>query len=122
MLLASIITLTAAFARWPGVSGTGVIVYFPLNDLVLIPLIIWDRRTLGRMHPATRWASGWLPLSQPPRIIRDARVALDRYRTSGTGRLLSGRVRPKKVLRSPSEETDSGAISLATLSFIGDTL
>ncbi len=78
MLLASIITLTAAFARWPGVSGTGVIVYFPLNDLVLIPLIIWDRRTLGRMHPATRWASGWLPLSQPPRIIRDARVALDR--------------------------------------------
>jgi hypothetical protein len=68
MLLASIITLTAAFARWPGVSGTGVIVYFPLNDPVLIPLIIWDRRTLGRMHPATRWARGWLPLSQPLRL------------------------------------------------------
>jgi len=37
---------------------------------------------------------------------------------AGIGGVLSGRVRPKKVLRSPSEETDSGAISLATLSSI----
>ena len=68
MLLASIITLTAAFARWPGVYGTGVIVYFLLNDLFLVPLVLWDRRTRGRLHPATLWGGGWLLLSQPVRL------------------------------------------------------
>jgi hypothetical protein len=69
MLLAGIITLTAAFARWPGAYGTGIIVYFLLNDLFLIPLILWDRRTRGRIHPATLWGGGWLLLSQPLRLV-----------------------------------------------------
>ena len=69
MLVASMITLAAAIARWPGVHGAGVIVYFLCNDLFLIPLIIWDRRTLGRIHPATWWGGGWLLLSQPLRLV-----------------------------------------------------
>lgn len=69
MMLASIIMLNAAFARWPGVVGAGSIAYFLLNDLFLIPLVIWDRRSLGHVHPATWWGGGWFLLSQPLRLL-----------------------------------------------------
>ena len=68
MLLASISLLTAAFARWPGVIGSGVLVYFLLNDLMLVPLVIWDRRRLGHVHAATWWAGGIPVLLQPVQL------------------------------------------------------
>ena len=69
MLIASMVTLTAALSRWPGVHGAGVVVYFLCTDLFLIPLILWDRRTLGYVHRATWWGGGWLVLSQPLRLV-----------------------------------------------------
>jgi hypothetical protein len=68
MLLASISLLTAPFARWPGVYGSGVLVYFLLNDLMLVPLVIWDRRRLGHVHAATWWAGGIPVLLQPVQL------------------------------------------------------
>ena len=69
MLLASISLLTAAFARWPGVYGSGVLVYFLLNDLMLVPLIVWDRRALGHVHKATWWGGGVPVLLQPVQLV-----------------------------------------------------
>jgi uncharacterized membrane protein YozB (DUF420 family) len=66
MLLATIATLAAAIARWPGVQETGnPILFFAINDLFLIPLIVHDRRTLGRLHPATLWGGLAIVLSEP---------------------------------------------------------
>jgi hypothetical protein len=66
MLLASIAMLPAACARWPGVVETGnPLVFFALANLFLVPLIVRDRRTRGRLHPATLWGSLVLVLSVP---------------------------------------------------------
>lgn len=69
MLLASICLLTAPFARWPGVYGSGVLVYFLCNDLMLVPLVIWDRRRLGHVHAVTWWAGGAIVLLQPVKLV-----------------------------------------------------
>ena len=68
MLIASINLLTAAVARWPVIHGTGVLVYFGVTDLFLLPLVVWDLRSRGRPHPVTVWAGGWLVVSQPLRL------------------------------------------------------
>ena len=55
MLLGTIVILGAAFARFPVVGDYGPPAIFALVDLLMVPLIIWDFRTRGRLHPVTLW-------------------------------------------------------------------
>lgn len=68
MLIASISLLAAALARWPVLHGMGPMAFFGATDLFLIPLIVWDLKSRGRLHPATIWAGSLLVLSQPLRL------------------------------------------------------
>jgi hypothetical protein len=71
MLLASIELLTAAIARWPVVmtAGVGIPLFFGLTDLFLVPIVIWDLASRGRVHPATLWGGLLLIASQPLRLV-----------------------------------------------------
>jgi hypothetical protein len=75
MLLATLNLVTAAIARWPGVSGGSPLVFFFLSDLFLVPLVLWDRMTRGRVHPATAWGGGLTVASQPLRLAISATPA-----------------------------------------------
>jgi uncharacterized membrane protein YozB (DUF420 family) len=68
MVVGSIAMIDAALARWPGVIEYGPIGFFALTDLFLVPLVIWDLRTRGRLHPATLWGGLLLIASQPLRL------------------------------------------------------
>ena len=88
ILLASISMITAAVARWPGVVGASPLVFFFLADLFLVPLVVWDRRSRGRVHPVTLWGGLALVLSQPLRLILSASpawLAVARWLTGVSG-------------------------------------
>lgn len=68
MLVGSIAIIDAAIARWPGVIAFGPIAFFALTDLFLVPLVLWDLKTLGRLHPATLWGGLLVIASQPFRL------------------------------------------------------
>jgi hypothetical protein len=70
MLIGSIAVMDAAVARWPGIAATSnpVVTFFVLTDLFLVPLVIWDLRTRGRLHPATLWGGLLVIASQPFRL------------------------------------------------------
>jgi len=69
MLLATLNLITAAIARWPGVISIGLPpVFFGLTDLFLVPIVLWDVRSRGRVHPATLWGGLLLVASQPLRF------------------------------------------------------
>jgi hypothetical protein len=59
MLLASIVMVEAAVARWPFafMNGSSPVPFLDMpslvTDLFLVPLIVWDFRARGRMHPVT---------------------------------------------------------------------
>ena len=65
MLLATIVLMGAAFARFPVVGDYGPPAIFALADLLMVPLIIWDFRTRGRLHPVTLWG-GLLVIALEP--------------------------------------------------------
>ena len=65
MLLATTMLCGAAVARLPLVSDWGPLGYFGVTDLLLVPLVIWDLRTRGRLHPVTLWG-GLLILALEP--------------------------------------------------------
>jgi hypothetical protein len=69
MLLATLNLVTAAIARWPGVAGGSPLLFFALSDLFLVPLLVWDWKTRGRLHPATAWGGAATLLSQPLRLV-----------------------------------------------------
>ena len=69
MLLATINLVTAAIARWPGVFGSGPIVFFGLTDLFIVALAIWDFRARGRLHRVTLWGGLLTIISQPLRLV-----------------------------------------------------
>lgn len=68
MLIASAGLLSAAFARWPIVGAGGPLAFFGMTDLFVLALLIWDRKSQGRIHPVTKWAGGASVLSQPLRL------------------------------------------------------
>lgn len=68
MLLATIATLPPALARWVLLLGLGPPVVFAVATLLLVPLVVWDLRTLRRLHPVTLWAGSLLVLSGPLRL------------------------------------------------------
>jgi hypothetical protein len=67
MLLATIALLPPALARWVIVYlGLGPPVVLALSALFVVPVVVWDLRTRGRLHPATLWGGllvvGSIPL------------------------------------------------------------
>ena len=68
MLLATVNLVTAAVARWPGVTPLGPLAFFGLTDLFVVALAIWDFRTRGRLHPVTLWGGVLIIVSQPLRL------------------------------------------------------
>jgi hypothetical protein len=68
MFLATIGILTAAIARLPYVLPLGPLAFFALTDLFIIAAVVHDRRSRGRVHPATLWGGAILVLSQPLRL------------------------------------------------------
>ncbi len=69
MLLATINILAAAIARWPGVLGTGPLVFFGLADLFIVAGWLYDFKTRGKVHPALLWGGLALIASQPLRLF-----------------------------------------------------
>lgn len=68
MLLATVSLVTAAIARWPGVSPLGPLAFFGLTDLFVVALGVWDFSSRGRLHPVTLCGGLLLILSQPLRL------------------------------------------------------
>ena len=68
MLLSTIAILTAAVARLPGVLPYGPLMFFGLTNILVVAMLVYDRFTLGRVHPATIWGSLLFVLSQPLRF------------------------------------------------------
>lgn len=89
MLLATIELLTAAIARWPVVmsAGVGVPLFFGLTDLFLVPIVIWDRASRGRIHSATLWGGLLLIASQPLRLVISGTAAWLAFARWATGLL-----------------------------------
>lgn len=66
MLAGTISLVTAAVARLPGVAGP--IAFFALTDVFLVPGVVYDLRSRGRIHPAYVWGGLLLIASQPLRL------------------------------------------------------
>jgi hypothetical protein len=64
MLIASISLLVAGFARWPGLFDQPFQWAFVAADGLLIPLLVWDVLSRGRIHPTTVAAGLALVASQ----------------------------------------------------------
>jgi len=69
MLLATMMLCGAAIARLPLVSNWGPVGYFGVTDLLLIPMIIWDFRTRGRLHPVTLWGGLLIIALEPLQLM-----------------------------------------------------
>jgi hypothetical protein len=86
MLLATINLITAAIARWPGVITVGAPpLFFGLTDLFLVPLVIWDVKSRGRVHPATLWGGLLIVVSQPLRLVVSGTAAWLAFARWATG-------------------------------------
>jgi hypothetical protein len=68
MLMATIAILTAPIARWPGVLSAGPLAFFVLTDLFVVACLVHDRRSRGRVHPASWWGLAILAGSQVARL------------------------------------------------------
>lgn len=71
MLLATISILPAAVARLPFafIQQTGPLAFFGLADLFIIPCIIYDIISRGRVHRATVLGGLLIVASQPLRLM-----------------------------------------------------
>ena len=69
MLIGTFNLIAAALARWPLVMNYGPAAYFGLTDLFLVPLVIWDFRSRGKLHPVTLAGGLLLIASQPLRLL-----------------------------------------------------
>lgn len=68
MLLGTISILGAAVARLPLSFMVGPLAFFLGTDLFLLPLVLWDWKSRGRLHPVTLWGGLLLIASQPFRL------------------------------------------------------
>lgn len=69
MLLATIGLLPPALARWLiFYLGLGPPVVLGVTTLFVVPLVVWDLSTRGRLHPATLWGGLFVVLSVPARL------------------------------------------------------
>lgn len=68
MLLATIALLPPAIARWVLPMGFAPPVVLVVATLFLVPLVVWDLKTRGRLHPVTLWGGLLLVVSGPLRL------------------------------------------------------
>ncbi len=69
MLLATIALLPPALARWIVVYlGLGPPVVLAVSTLFVVPLVLWDLSTRGRLHAATLWGGLVVVASGPLRL------------------------------------------------------
>lgn len=63
MLLASIVMMEAAVGRWPFAFMQGAspipLLDMPslMTDVFLVPMVLWDLKSRGRLHPVTLWGA-----------------------------------------------------------------
>ncbi|MGH9161174.1 MAG: hypothetical protein ACRD2X_14465 [Vicinamibacteraceae bacterium] len=69
MLIGTLELVPAGFGRWPLLAPYGPLAYFGMTDVFLLAILVYDRVTRGRFHPATLWGGGFLVLSQVLRIV-----------------------------------------------------
>lgn len=71
LLLATISILPAATARLPFafIQQVGPPAFFGLADLFIVPCLVYDLATRGRVHRATLWGGLLLVASQPLRLL-----------------------------------------------------
>lgn len=74
MLLASIALIEAAVGRWPfAIMGASPIPGYSMIqigvDLFLVPMVVWDLATRGKIHPVTLWGGIALIAIQPLRMM-----------------------------------------------------
>ncbi len=75
MLLASVSIVEAAVVRWPFALMTTELPVprFSIGDvfvdLFLLPMVVWDLASRGRVHPVTLWGGLALIASQPLRLM-----------------------------------------------------
>ena len=69
MLIGTMELVTAGFGRWPVIGPLGPVAYFGATDVFLLALLVHDRATEGRFHPATLWGGLFLVASQPLRLM-----------------------------------------------------
>jgi hypothetical protein len=82
MLIASIALVAAPIARWPYViDHPSPLLFFGLTDAFLLPLVIWDLVSRGRLHPVTLWGGALLIGSQVFRVWILTKPAWDRFAT-----------------------------------------
>jgi FtsH-binding integral membrane protein len=72
MLMATIGLLPPAIARLPYVGAAGPLAFFGLTDLFVAACLVYDRVTLGRVHPAFLWGAIAVVASQPLRLAVSA--------------------------------------------------
>ena len=88
MLIGTIVILGAAFARFPVVGVYGPPAIFGLTDLLMVPLIILDFRTRGRLHPVTLWGGLLVIALQPLQLMisgTESWIAFARWATGLLG-------------------------------------
>jgi uncharacterized membrane protein YozB (DUF420 family) len=69
MLLGTIALLPPAVARWALLFGLGPPVVLGVATLFVVPLFVWDWKTLGRIHPVTLWGGLAIAISGPLRLL-----------------------------------------------------
>ena len=69
MLLGTIALLPPAVARWALLFGLGPPVVLGVATLFVVPLFVWDWKTLGRIHPVTLWGGLLIAVSGPLRLL-----------------------------------------------------
>ena len=85
ILLASITLLVAAVARWPVIRNTGLLAFFAVADLFLVPLLVWDFLSRGRVHAVTLVGGLTLLTSQALRLAISGTAAWLTFATWATG-------------------------------------
>jgi hypothetical protein len=69
MMIATMELIPAGIGRLPGIGALGPLGFFGGADLPLIAMLIHDRVTTGRFHPATLWGGAFLIASQLLRAV-----------------------------------------------------
>jgi len=85
MLLGTIALLPPAVARWAMLFGLGPPVVLGVATLFVVPLVVWDWKALGRIHPVTLWGGMAIAVSGPLRLLvsrTDAWVAVSHWLVS----------------------------------------
>ncbi|HJR15546.1 MAG TPA: hypothetical protein VJ808_01730 [Gemmatimonadales bacterium] len=69
MTLATIALTSAPIARLPFVLRAGPPAFFGLTDLFIVAMLVYDRATGRKVHPATIWGGLVIVASQPLRLM-----------------------------------------------------